>query len=504
MASSRKSAGAVGKGLASKSLLNVLFVASVILLSIPIVYLIANSRIFMAIGILAGLIGIAVGFICFINVELGFLVCFVFCSSIFLMSRLAGTDLPYGAARDAILLILFVGILVQRIKKKAKVDWSLNNPVTIVLIIYTTYLLIQFFNPSGTIDGWLFGIRGYLSYLIAYFIILNLFKDYKYFIRFTKLWMAVALLGALYAFYQEIMGLPGFDLRWVTATEARIGLNFIQGKWRKWSFFSDSASFGLIMAFSSVYFIVLALGPFSFRKRAFLMACGLLILVAMTFSGTRTAYAIVPAGFVLYVMLTINSKRTLIISAVMAGLLVVVIFGPFQGKTINRVRSAFRPQEEASMEVRDINRARIQPYIHSHPIGGGLVTAGEPGKRFSPNHPLAGFPPDSFYLESALEQGWIGLFLHLAIYFTVLATSIKNFYKTKNEKIRYFYLAQIAAFFSLTIGAYAKTNIAQLPTGLILMAVYAAADKLVSYEKQIEEEETEPTTEKQLDLFESN
>jgi putative inorganic carbon (hco3(-)) transporter len=71
-----------------------------------------------------------------------------------------------------------------------------------------------------------------------------------------------------------------------------------------------------------------------------------------------------------------------------------VVFTPFfKGKTVERLRSAFELKENASLNVRDVNRKLIQPYIYAHPIGGGLATSGKPGEAYNPDHRLAGFPP---------------------------------------------------------------------------------------------------------------
>ncbi|MTI20551.1 O-antigen ligase domain-containing protein, partial [Fulvivirga sp. RKSG066] len=290
------------------------------------------------------------------------------------------------------------------------------------------------------------------------------------------------LIVALYGIYQEFIGLPGYDLKWATATEERINLLFIQGKWRKWSFLSDPAIFGLFMAFGAIISFILTLGKFSLKRRAFFAFSGTMMLLAMFFSGTRTAYVMLPLAVIIYVLINISKVKTLMFAVASCILFLVVYFGPFYSKPIVRFRSAFNPSEDASMNLRDLNRQSIQPYIYSHPIGGGLTTSGVYGERFSPGHRLAGFPPDSGFMKTLLETGWVGLLLLLTMYSIILGVGINNYYKCNNPKIKAYYAAFIASFFALTVALYAKENIEQFPQSLILYGIFVLMYKMPSLE----------------------
>jgi len=461
------------------SLLTVSFFILLGILCAGIIYFISTNRLIYGLIALTIISGIGLLIIAFTFVRLGFIFTFLLCSFIFLVERLVGLELPFGIARDVLLIVIFVGIFVEKTRLNQTIHWSVRNPITIFLIFYTLYLLLQFFNPNGTLQGWLFGIRGFLSYILIYIILVNLFDDFKFIILFTKLWIVIALFAAVYCLYQEFVGLPGYDLKWVTSNDIRIGLNFIQGRWRKWSFLSDVGAFGLFMAFGGVFCIAFGLDKLlSMKVRFLLLLSGLVMLWAMVYSGTRTAFAIVPIGLLMYVLLTVNQKATLILVAVLGIVSLLLLFGPFQGKTLNRIRSAFNPQHDASMLTRDLNRSAIQPYIHSHPIGGGIVTTGLLGIKYSPDHELAGFPPDSGFLETTLELGWIGLAFQLGLYFIVLYLGVLNYYSSNHALIRTLYLSYICGFFALSIGNYAKASVNQLPIGIIIMAVFALMSKL--------------------------
>src|SRR5690242_15203815 len=171
------------------------------------------------------------------------------------------------------------------------------------------------------------------------------------------------------------------------------------------------------MAAVAVSTLILAAGPFSYLKKVLLFAASGFMFFAMAYSGTRTAYIMVPAGIFLYALMTIYQKRTQILSLCFGIFFLLILFFPYNGSdTINRIRSAFAPKDDPSYMVRESNRALVQPYIYRHPIGGGLNTTGIMGLKYSPSHYLAGFPPDSGYLLTALETGWVGLAILCGLY----------------------------------------------------------------------------------------
>jgi len=435
--------------------------------------------------ILALVLGAPVAIYTIINNRFGYLLLILFSTFMGFISRALSVNVPFGVGIDLLLMLMFSAIILEQIfsnnEGKGK-DFSLTNPISIMIFVWTAYLLLQAFNPAGTPAGWLFGLRNILRVVVAFIVAQRVFKDFKSVHVFVNFFIGIGLVVALYGIYQEFVGLPGYDLKWATASDERINLLFIQGKWRKWSFLSDPAIFGLFMAFGSIVSFILSLGPFAWKKRIFFFSSGFLMLLAMFFSGTRTAYVMLPLAVVIYVLINISKVKTLVFAIFSVMLFLVVYFGPFYSKPIVRFRSAFNPTEDASMNLRDYNRHRIQPYIYAHPIGGGLTTSGSYGERFSPGHPLAGFPPDSGFMKTLLETGWVGLLLLLALYSTILAVGINNYYKCKNGKIKSYYAAFIASFFALSIALYAKENIEQFPQNLILYGIFVLMYKMPKFD----------------------
>jgi len=93
-------------------------------------------------------------------------------------------------------------------------------------------------------------------------------------------------------------------------------------------------------------------------------------------------------------------NRRILVAVLIAGfVLAVLIKMPTSNPSLVRFQTAFNPSKDASFNVRAENQRRIQPYILSHPIGGGLGSVWHLGQRFAPNSFLAKFPPDSGYVR---------------------------------------------------------------------------------------------------------
>jgi hypothetical protein len=194
----------------------------------------------------------------------------------------------------------------------------------------------------------------------------------------------------------------------------------------------------------------------------------------------------VAIGIVFFIMLTIRSRRTMIATLATICIGVVVFFGPFYGGTINRIRSTFNPEEDASMSVRDRKRVRLQTYVLTHPIGGGLYTTGQMGLRYSRGHELAqGWDPDSGYLLTALEMGWIGLIIFQLFFFLVMLRGINGYFSMNDPLLQNLMLTYIVPFMALSVAHFTQDAMFQKPGNLVIIATYALVLKLPSFERKL-------------------
>lgn len=456
------------------------------------------SRTSSAIGVivLLGIVALFAVFFILHSYHNGFLLLVVFAFFMFQVYRLF-PDAPYfplGTLIEGFLALLFLSIMLHSVKGNDELDKSvLHNPITIALVIYVAYSFLLLFHPlsTGTTNRVL-AMRETATVALLFFITIHVFRERSFIFSFTDFWIFLALIAGLYGIKQEVFGLADWELRWLYSQPDEGKLAMVWGHVRKWSFLSDINAFGLLMAYGGIVCSLLALGPFTTIKRIYLVTSAIIMFAAMTFSGTRTAMAMVVFALFFFVVMTLNSKRSLTILLTFVIGVVALFFGPFHGPNFNRLRSTFDVKEDASMSVRDKTRARMQPYIREHAFGGGFNTTGALGLQYEPNHPLAGkWDPDSGYLKTALERGWVGLLVQLGFYATILITGVNFYFRSNDPVARAYCCAFLCGLFAISVANYAQDSMDQKPINLILMASFAS---LVTFSKSLNIRNEKQTT----------
>lgn len=437
---------------------------------------------------------------CALNIRYGLLMTIGVSYFIYHLKRVTNNyELETGVMVEACLLAAFLGIFLTERHRKSN-WWSFKNPITFAVALYAFYIFMQALNPNASnLSGWIFMLRAVLGFILLYILTMHAFSSLSFVKLFTKIWLGLALFVALYGIYQELFGFFDFEMRWIYSSEERFKRVFIWGRFRKMSILSDPAAFGIFMGYSGITCLCLLTGPFKKGRKILLFVAGALMLIAMSYSGTRTAYAMVPAGLSLFGVISLTNKKTLIFSVFLALAFLGIVFGPFHSPVLERIRSTFEVADNPSFQVRQQNRQQIQPYIHNHPIGGGIATSGVMGKRFSPDHELAGFPPDSAMLKTAMELGWIGLLIDYFLNFTVLYIGIVNYFKARNKTVKTLYMAYMASFFGITIANYAQVALGQRPVTLLFYATMALMVKLIEFDDNTQPEKTITQTQNQPD-----
>ena len=464
------------------------------------------SLVALSIGLAAGLKGILAAILIFvvivglpsiltalINLRLGMF--FILCVSFFIsMKRFIPGEPPIGLVLDVFIMVLFIGLFIRQITER---NWGFAaNPITPLIIVWIVFNLMEVLNPiAASRIAWLYVIRGTAGLILLYFIALYNFKSYKY-LKFTlKVIILLMFFAGAYGCKQHFIGFAPKELAWIFSDPERAGLFIQWGMIRAFSFMAEPASYGIAMAYMSFFCYVLMLGPYVWWKKVLLAICSLTMLGGMAFSGTRTAYGMIPMCFMIYTLLTLT--RTSIITTAVLGLLGLgVILMPTGNVVIVRIQSTFKPYQDESMVVRLENQAKIQPFIRNNPMGGGLGSSGEWGQRFSPGTMLAKFPPDSGYMRCAVEQGWLGLLLYFTLLFSIMVVGVRYYVRVKNPKIQNFYVAILTAVFSLIIAEYPQESIGQAPTSMVFYIFIAALIKLKDFDE--EEEEKRIAREKEI------
>ncbi len=397
-------------------------------------------------------------------------------------------EIPLGLIMDVLVSVMFFGLLLKQIKER---DWSFaRNIISTMILIWMAYNLIEVANPiAASRMAWLYTIRSMAGVMIMFFISLYVINRIEIVNHLFKLVVGLSVLAALYAIWQEFVGLTAYEDWWVRSDPELFGLLFQAGKIRKFSFLSGPVILGIVMAYSSLMCFILMLGPFDRIKRLGLAFAGVIMLVAMIFTGTRTAYLLLPAGMFFYAMISL--RREVVLAGIGVAVLgAIVLSAPTVNADHHRIKTAFsiftgdKSARDPSFEIRLQNQKQIQPFIQQNPLGGGLGSVGAWGKRFSPGTFLANFPPDSGYMRIAVEQGWLGLLLYCSLLFIIMRTGIKNYFSVRDPLIRTYYQVCLTFLFTLIIANYPQEAITQLPTSFLFYIVIAMLVKLKDFDPQ--------------------
>ena len=393
-----------------------------------------------------------------------------------------GVNFPLGTLMDGMEALFILSIFINQRKKK---DWSMfKGPISVMILVWIAYNLIEVINPTADSKmAWLYTVRTVAIVMFSYFIFSYYITTKKYLEQLIKLWIGLALFAALYAFKQDHIGFFSFEESYLHSNPIIETLFFIGGVWRKFAIFSDPVSFAYNMIMASMLCIGLMSGPVSKKQKLILGFLVVFFLYVMLSSGTRGAYVLLPAGLLLLAILK-YSRKVLLWVIIIAALSVGVIYVPTSNPTLYRFQSAFKPSDDASFNVRAINQKKIQPYILSHPMGGGLGATGVWGAQFSPGAYLSSFPPDSGYVRVAVELGWLGLLIFCILMFTILYTGINNYYRIKDPALKSYCLGAVLVIFSINIGNYPQEALVQYPSNILFYLVLAIVTVSMRLDKE--------------------
>jgi putative inorganic carbon (hco3(-)) transporter len=408
-----------------------------------------------------------------------FLLLFV---SFFLLGikRILG-DPPIGVYLDisVVLMLLGLGIRMGRDGYLPR----LTHPVTWLILLWMGYNFLQVGNPDAVSQkAWLYTFRSTAGMMAIYFVALYAFEKLEDLKQLLILWIGLSALAAGYGLFQELWGFQGFELEWISRDPEYYRLMQDWDRFRIFSFLSDPAVFGVLMATTSLLCLILLL-TFSLEKWEMLSLLVVLALCvpAMIFAGTRTAFVLIPAGLFFFALLTLNRRVLKIVALIaLAGIGLVAL--PVDNAHAVRMRSAFQPWNLDSYQVREQTWEEIQPFIRSKPIGAGLGTTGVYAQRFTPHTLLAQFPPDNGYVRMAVEEGWVGLLLFLSLMFAVMASGVRGYFRSTQIRTRAYYPVFLTLILMLIIAHFPQQAITQVPMSLFFYVSMAIVVKLKDME----------------------
>lgn len=428
----------------------------------------------LAIGSLLALVGIPLLVLGFLRLDIGVIIMLCIGFSLELLRKY--TSAPVGVSLDALLALFCVSMIAQVARQK-NLEFA-RHPISYFVLAWMYYCALEFFNPwTPTRMAWVYTVRSLAGLLFLYFIALYAFDTVPKIKRVIKWILGLGFVSALWGLHQEFNGFTQAELNWLYADELRLQLIYQWGRLRVFSFFADPTTCGIIMGYLSAMCVVLLVGPYRWWQRVALSVALVAMLLCMGYAGSRTPIAMFPAALAFFVLL--YPKRNILL---ITGLL--FVFGSVgmmkssSNPVIYRIQSAFKPGQDASVQVRLDNQALVQPFIRDMPVGSGLGTTGEWGKRFAPGFWLATFAHDSGLVRIAVEAGYIGLTLYCLFLFTILYTGIRQYFRIRDPTRKNLTLAIVVVMFCLVIASYPQEAIPMLPTSLMFYVLLACMVRL--------------------------
>ncbi len=426
---------------------------------------------------LGGLMALPVLFLILADLQIGLILILIVAFLTNLLAKIG--DYPVGIALDALAYFMLFAIFIRQIKER---NWEfVNNPISFFIIIWICYSMIMALNPEAeSIKAWLYSVRAMAGLIIIFFIALYAFNSLERIKLMFKVILFLSFLAALYGLKQEWIGFEDWEMAWLRANERRWLLIVQWGRVRVFSIFSDPTTMGIPMVYMSVFSIILATAPIKIWKRVALIVAACAMLLCMGYGGSRTPVVLIPIGFMFYVLLTLQ-RKILMVSGIGFLLFFVIMLKDSSNPVLYRLQSAFR-SNDASVQVRLDNQRLIQPYIRTHPFGSGLGSTGIMAQRFSPNSKFANFAHDSGFVRVAVEMGWIGLLIYMALLFKILQTGVYYYLRVRDPVIKTMYLAINCLIFILIVASYPQEIIILLPTSIIFYICAAAIIRLKDFD----------------------
>jgi hypothetical protein len=297
------------------------------------------------------------------------------------------------------------------------------------------------------------------------------------------LWGILSVIVTLKGITQLQFGVDPWERAWLD--EGNYKTHILFGQLRAFSFLSDAGQFGANQAYSGVVAAIVSLAVKEWKKKFFFLIVAGLSFYGMIISGTRGAISIPIIGFAAFFVLRKN--KTVMFSGFILLLLVFYFFkfttigqGNYQ---IRRMRSAF-DSNDASLQVRLENQRILKTYMASRPFGGGIGHGGVKAQKYLPSAYLSQIPTDSGYVLIWVEQGIVGLILHLLILFYVVGkASYKIMFRIRDPNVKLKMAALVSGMLGIMVANYGNAVLYQMPTSILFYISMALVMKMEEFDK---------------------
>lgn len=392
---------------------------------------------------------------------------------------------PVGLSVDALLFMSLIAVIFSQFNKK--VEWkNAGTDYTTFALVWFTMTMFQLINPEAVSrEAWFYAMRGQALYIALavplVYLIFDKPRDLQVLINLCAWFTLLAVLKGL---MQKYVGVDRWEQVWLSQPGNR-STHILFGQLRVFSFYSDAGTFGGSMGYFGVVFAVLGIHEELKRRKYFYYFVAVASLYAMLISGTRSAIAAPIMGFALYTILSKRFKVMILVGTILFVIFFILKYTMIgQGNyDIRRMRSAF-DEDNASLNVRQENRAMFAEYLKTRPFGGGIGSSGNWGLRFSPGTFLAETATDGWYVQIWAEQGIVGLSVYLLMIFYFFAKSIfLIFFRLKKPENINKAIAFVSGMSGLMVTSYSASSLGQMPNTIIVVVSVVLISLMPKWEK---------------------
>lgn len=219
------------------------------------------------------------------------------------------------------------------------------------------YCLMEIVNPTASLEAWIYS-RGFIynTFLVSLITVL-LATSYKQISRLIFLFSILTLIAILKGLCQKFIGFDAVEYN-AMMESGMYKTHLLPQITRYFSIFTDAGNYGSNMGFTCALFGIAGLFSKKSSLKVYYFSISALSLYSMFITGTRGAIVVPLGSLLLFALISKNIK--LMSAAAVGGICIYVFFAfTYVGESnymIRRMRTAFRPNKDASYLVRKQNQ----------------------------------------------------------------------------------------------------------------------------------------------------
>ena len=363
------------------------------------------------------------------------------------------TGLPMSLPSEMLQLLL-LGIAIIDARQTPHFE-RCANLMFFALTIWCGFCTLEVLNDTCglgiNVGAWYTGARMLAFQVMYIFLVFSIYiSSPEILMRYLKVWACLSLFSALWTFKQQYIGFTTAEAHFLQGSRTHI----IQG--------------GTLIRYFSTFLIFGITTKFN-KLRWFFLIVGILIIIGMFASGTRTAIFCLAGGFVVFLFLS-KSIKIIVPSAIIGSFFFFILAFTNIGQgnqQIRRMRSAFN-RNDASSNVRDINQETMKKYMKDAPWGIGLGIGYNDVPANNKYNRMATIASDSEYVYIWLRTGRIGITTFIITMLIMLAGACWIvLFKLKNPTLIGIGGGLCSAFVAIQLGGYANQVLMQFPNCLL-------------------------------------